>query len=160
MDEPSDMYGKVMSIPDHAMPIYFKLATRYLPAQVAAVVQALADGSRHPRDVKMELAREIVNIFHGDEAARAAEEHFVTVFQQRDLPDDMPELRLTAPIGLVALLHGQGLASSNSEARRLIQQGGVRLDGVVVSDLKLEIEPAAGERVLQVGKRKFARLVS
>ncbi len=154
------MYGKVMSIPDHAMPIYFKLATRYLPAQVAAIEAALADGSRHPRDIKMELAREIVSIFHSDEAARAAEEHFVTVFQQRELPDDMPEVRLTEPVGLIALLVELGMAASNSEARRLIQQGGVKLDGEAVSDLRLELEPSDEERVLQVGKRKFARLVS
>ena len=160
MDEPNDMYGKVMSIPDHAMPIYFKLATRYLPAQVAAIEAALADGSRHPRDIKMELAREIVSIFHSDEAARAAEEHFVTVFQQRELPDDMPEVRLTEPVGLIALLVELGMAASNSEARRLIQQGGVKLDGEAVSDLRLELEPSNEERVLQVGKRKFARLVS
>jgi tyrosyl-tRNA synthetase len=78
--EPNDMYGKVMSIPDRAMPLYFKLATRYLPSQVEAIEQALADGSRHPRDLKMALAREIVSIFHGDDAAAAAEEHFRTVF--------------------------------------------------------------------------------
>ena len=159
MDEPNDMYGKVMSLPDHAMPIYFKLATRYLPAQVAAVEAALADGSRHPRDIKMELAREIVSIFHSEDAARAAEEHFVTVFQQRELPDDMPEVRLSQPIGLIALLVEQGMAGSNSEARRLIQQGGVKLDGEAVSDVKMEVEPSDEERVLQVGKRKFARLV-
>ena len=158
LDEPNDMYGKVMSIPDHAMPVYFKLATRYLPAQVAAVEVALADGSRHPRDIKMELAREIVTIFHGEEAAAAAEEHFVTVFQQRELPEDMPEHRLTEPVGLIALLVELGMVSSNSEARRLIQQGGVKLDGEAVSDLRLELEPSEEERVLQVGKRKFVRL--
>ena len=160
LDEPNDMYGKVMSIPDSAMPIYFKLATRYLPDQVEAVEAALADGSRHPRDVKMELAREIVTIFHSEEDAQAAEEHFVTVFQQREIPDDMPEHRLTEPVGLIALLNELGMVSSNSEARRLIQQGGVKLDGETVSDLRLELEPAAEPRVLQVGKRKFARLAS
>lgn len=157
--EPADMYGKVMSIPDSAMPLYFKLATRYLPAQVAEVEQALADGSRHPRDLKMELAREIVSIFHGDEAALAAEAHFRTVFQQRDLPGDMPEVRLTGPIALLTLMTEQGLAASNSEARRLVQQGGVKLDGQTVSDIKLELAPVGGEQVVQVGRRKFVKLL-
>ncbi len=158
--EPADMYGKVMSIPDHAMPLYFKLATRYLPPQVAEVELALADGSRHPRDLKMDLAREIVSIFHGDEAAAAAEEHFRTVFQQRELPEDMPEVRLTGPVGLLALLKEAGLISSSSEGRRLVEQGGVKLDGQTVTDFRLEISPAGGEQVVQVGRRKFAKLVS
>lgn len=156
---PADMYGKVMSIPDHAMPLYFKLATRFLPGQVAEIEQALRDGSRHPRDLKMELAREIVSIFHGDDAAAAAEEHFRAVFQQRELPDDMPAVRLDGPVALLALMTGQGLAASNSEARRLVQQGGVKLDGQPVADFKLELAPTGGEQVLQVGKRKFLRLV-
>lgn len=157
--EPADMYGKVMSIPDHAMPLYFKLVTRYRPEQVAAIEQALQDGSRHPRDVKMELAREIVSIFHGDAAAQAAEEHFRTVFQQRELPEDMPSVRLAAPIGLVALLKEHGLAASTSEARRLIDQCGVKLDGAVVTDVRLELVPSAQDRVVQVGRRRFLRIV-
>ena len=127
--EANDMYGKVMSIPDHAMPLYFKLATRYLPEQVDAIEKALVDGTRHPRDIKMELAREIVSIFHGDAAAAAAEEHFRTVFQQRELPEDMPELRLVQPTGLLALMKDSGLIASSSEGRRLVEQGGVKLDG-------------------------------
>ncbi len=158
--EPADMYGKVMSIPDHAMPLYFKLATRHLPDQVAEVEAALASGVRHPRDLKMELAREIVSIFHGDDAAAAAEEHFRTVFQQRELPEDMPEARLDGPVSLLALMTSHGLAASNSEARRLVQQGGVKLDGQTVSDFKLELAPSDGERVLQVGRRKFLKLAS
>lgn len=158
--EPNDMYGKVMSIPDRAMPIYFRLVTRYTPEQVVAAEQALWDGSQHPRDLKMALAREIVSIFHGDVAAAAAEEHFRTVFQQREVPEEMPELRLAGPIALVALMKEQGLAASTSEARRLMAQGGVRLDGEAVSDPGLELVPEGGERVLQVGRRKFLRIVS
>lgn len=156
---PNDMYGKVMSIPDHAMPLYVKLATRWLPDQVAAVLGSLADGSLHPRDGKMQLAREIVSIFHGDDAAAAAQEHFRTVFQQRDLPSDMPEIELTQTIGLLAFMVEQGLAGSNSEARRLVQQGGVKLDSEAVTDIKQTLEPTGRARVLQVGKRKFIRLI-
>jgi tyrosyl-tRNA synthetase len=157
--EPADMYGKVMSIPDHAMPLYFKLATRFLPAQVAEVERALAEGTRHPRDLKMALAREIVSIFHGDDAALAAEEHFRTVFQQRELPSDMPEVRLDEPVSLLALLKDAGLISSTSEGRRLVEQGGVKLDGQTVGDIKLELAPTGGEQVVQVGRRKFVRLI-
>jgi tyrosyl-tRNA synthetase len=157
--EPADMYGKVMSIPDHAMPLYFKLATRFLPPQVAEVEAALADGSRHPRDLKMELAREIVSIFYGEEAALAAEEHFRTVFQQRELPSDMPEVQLDGPMGLLVLLKEAGLIGSSSEGRRLVEQGGVKLDGQTISDFKLELIPMGGEQVVQVGRRKFVKLI-
>ncbi|MEA3335599.1 MAG: tyrosine--tRNA ligase [Chloroflexota bacterium] len=158
--EPNDMYGKVMSLPDHAMPIYFELATRYLPEQVAAVKETLANGSRHPRDIKMELAREIVSIFHGDAAADAAEEHFRTVFQRGELPDDMPEYRLTEPAGLLTVMKETSMASSISEARRLVQQGGVKLDGEVIQDFRAELVPAEQEQVLQVGKRKFLKITA
>jgi tyrosyl-tRNA synthetase len=107
----------------------------------------------------MALAREIVSIFHGEEAAAAAEEHFRTVFQQREMPEEMPELRLAEPVVLVALMKEQGLAASTSEARRLMAQGGVRLDGEAVSDPGFELVPEGGERVLQVGRRKFLRIV-
>jgi tyrosyl-tRNA synthetase len=155
--EPEDMYGKVMSLPDHVMPIYFKLVTRYSPEQIAAIEQGLADGSLHPRDVKMELAREIVSIFHGDEAAAKAEEHFVTVFQEGELPPEMPEYRLAAPQNIVDLLAEAGLTTSKSQARRLIQQGGVRLNGERIEEIGFTVPLREG--TLQVGKRKFLKLV-
>ncbi len=157
MAPPEDMYGKVMSIPDHVMITYFKLVTRYTPAHIAEIEASLADGSRHPRDVKMELAREIVSIFHGDEAARAAEEHFVRVFRERELPPEMPEFTLTEPMNMVELLHTAGLARSKSDARRLIQQGGVRLGGERVESIEMMVEPRDGV-VIQVGRRRFLRL--
>ncbi len=156
--EPDDMYGKVMSIPDFAMPIYYRLASRYTPAQIAEIEADLANGRLHPRDAKMQLAREIVSIFHGDEAAARAEAHFVAVFQQHELPPDMPDFALTQPTGLIDLIVAAGLAASKSEARRLIQQGGVRLDGQVVDNAGLVVTPKPAQ-ILQVGKRRFARLV-
>jgi len=155
---PDDMYGKVMSLPDSAMPIFYKLVTRFTPAQIAEIEKGLEDGSLHPRDVKMQLAREIVSIFHDEAASTRAEEHFVTVFQQRELPPEMPEMRLEQPANIVDLIASARLASSKSEARRLIEQGGVRLDGVTVSDIALVVEPGK-EMVLQVGKRKYLRLL-
>ncbi len=156
---PEDMYGKVMSLPDHVMPQFFRLVTRYEPPQVEAVVADLAAGRRHPRDVKMELARAIVGNFHGDEAAATAEAHFKQVFQRGELPDDMPAWTLTQDTPLVDAICEAGLVGSKSQARRLIQQGGVRLDGERVDDIHRVLEPGP-ERVVQVGKRRFLRVVS
>lgn len=159
IDEPPEqMYGKVMSLPDHAMIDYYTLVTRFTPDQIATINEGLADGSVHPRDAKMQLAREIVSIFHGDEAADEAERHFRTVFQERELPPEMPTYPMESPANIVDLLADSGLAKSKSEARRLIQQGGVRLDGEKVKSIEQVIE-VQEEAVLQVGRRKFIKLV-
>jgi tyrosyl-tRNA synthetase len=156
---PDDMYGKVMSLPDTAMPVYFKLVTRYTPSQVKTVQEALTTGARHPRDVKMELAREIVSVFHGDAAAAGAEEQFKRVFQERELPAEMPEFALAQPVNVVTLIVQAGLAASKGEARRLVEQRGVKLDGQTVTSIETVIQVSAPQ-VLQVGKRKFVRLVA
>ena len=155
---PEDMYGKVMSLPDSAMPVYYQLVTRFTPAQIADVEQRLAGGELHPRDAKMQLAREIVTIFHDEETAARAEEHFVTVFQRRELPAEMPELQLEQPANIVDLIVSARLAASKGEARRLIEQGGVKLDGAAVDSVAYTVE-AHRETVLQVGKRKYLRLL-
>jgi len=157
-EPPETMYGKVMSIPDQAMPNYMNLVTRWMPDDIAAIESAVAEGKLHPRDAKMKLAREIVSIFHGDEAAGEAEAHFRTVFQRRELPPDMPVLAVAEPANVVDLLAAAGLTKSKSEARRLVQQGGVKLDGEKVSSIEAEIA-VMDERVLQVGRRRFVRLV-
>ncbi len=151
-----DMYGKVMSIPDFAMGKYFRLVTRWTPTQIAALEAEVEAGRTHPRDAKMQLAREIVSIFYGDEAAAAAEAAFVRVFQKKDLPDEMPEYALQDGQTVLDVLTAAGLVSSRSEARRLVQQKGVRLDGEVLTDARA---PFPGKGVLRVGKRKFVRIV-
>lgn len=156
---PEDMYGKVMSLPDHVMPMFFKLVTPYEPPQVQAVVAALENGTRHPRDVKMELARAIVGYFHGADAAQAAEAHFIQVFQRRELPDEMPAFPLAAPASLVDVIYDAGIVPSKGEIRRLIKQGGVRLDGEKVADVHLELQ-CKPEQIVQVGKRHFLRVVA
>ena len=158
MASPEDMYGKVMSLPDHVMITYFKLVTRYKPDQIDQIERDLKEGRRHPRDIKMELAREIVSIFHGEEAARRAEAHFIRVFQQRDLPEEMPEFEVTEPMRIVDIIAAAGLAKSKSEVRRLIQQGGVQLDGEKVTDINAVFTPDGGEHVIRVGRRKFLRV--
>ena len=156
-EAPEIMFGKVMSIPDSAMRNYADLVTRWSPEQIAQYFALLETGPMHPRDLKMRLAGEIVAIFHGQEAASGAEEYFRTVFQERELPSDMPEIRLPAAASLAELLMTTGLVASKSELRRLVQQGGVRLDGEKVEDPNLMIDPM-GVHVLQIGRRKFLRV--
>ena len=157
-EPPEIVYGKVMSVPDRAMSNYMNLITRWTPDEIAAIESALTEGELHPRDAKMKLAREIVSIFYDDKAAEEAEEHFRTVFQQRELPPDMPAFAVVEPANVVDLLAAAGLARSKSEARRLIQQGGVKLDGEKVPDIETEVAVTT-DRVLQVGRRRFVRLV-
>jgi len=152
-----DMYGKVMSVPDAAMMTYYRLLTRFPPAQIAEVEKTLQSGALHPRDAKMQLAREIVAIYHGAEHAASAEEQFRRVFQREELPEDIPVLEVKGAPHLVDLLTDNGLAKSRSDARRLIEQGGVRLDGVTLKDPAAPVSPQ-DEPVLQVGKRRFVRL--
>ena len=158
-EAPEIMYGKTMSVPDSAMRNFADLVTRWSPEAIATKFAALDAGQLHPRDLKMQLAREIVEIFHGTEAADAAEAHFRTVFQQRELPPDMPGLTLLAPISVVDLLTNGGLVSTRSEVRRLVQQGGIKLDGERIDDAASLIEPGR-EHILQVGRRKFVKLLA
>jgi tyrosyl-tRNA synthetase len=157
MADPNDMYGKVMSVPDSAMPLYFKLLTRFSPDRIEAVERDLQSGKLHPRDAKMTLAREIVEIYHGPEQAASAEEQFRLVFQQSELPADIPVIAVREGQRLVDLMTEHGLAKSKSDARRLIEQGGVRLAGETAKDSNAAVQ-LEGDPVLQVGKRKFVRL--
>ncbi len=157
-EAPEIIFGKVMSIPDSAMRNYADLVTRWSPEDIDRRFAQVVAGELHPRDLKMQLASEIVSIFQGAEAAVHAEEHFRTVFQQRELPADMPELRLSQPISLSDLLTNTGLSPSKSESRRLVQQGGIKLDGAKVDDFNLLVTPDR-EHVLQVGRRKFVKLL-
>jgi len=150
-----DMYGKLMSIPDMAMGKYIRLATRWSPHEIEGFEKELASGSIHPRDAKMKIAREITSIFYGDEDAPRAEEAFVKTFQQKEVPDEMPEYDLTNGQTVLEVILDAKMATSKSEARRLFDQKGVRLDGETIERGDVPF-PHAG--VLQVGKRKFLRV--
>ncbi len=153
---PEDMYGKIMSVPDEAMPLYMRLLTRWGPQEIQALEADLQAGRLHPRDLKMRIAREVVEIFHGPEAAARAEAHFVRVFQQRDLPEDLPEYTLKPGQTVLDVLVDAGLVSSRNEGRRMVNQRSVRLDGQVLTDA---LAPFPGPGVLRVGKRRFVRVV-
>lgn len=157
-DEPNDMYGKLMSIPDAVIETYLRLVSDIPGEQIDKMMAGIADGSAHPRDVKDTLATDVVRIFHGQEAAEAARQEFARIFRERQAPTEMPEAEVATPAPIASLIVQAGLASSNNEARRLVQQGGVRLDGERVSSTEGDID-LDGPTVLQVGRRRFVRLV-
>jgi tyrosyl-tRNA synthetase len=161
-DPAEQMFGKLMSISDALMWKYWTLLTDLTGSQVKAIQDDVSSGRRHPMEVKLELARIITADFHGADGAADGERHFRTVHQRRETPDDVSEVVLPALGGTVPLAHllvRSGLAASRSEARRLMQQGGVRVDGAVVGDVHVELPATAGSRyLLQAGKRRFARL--
>ena len=153
-EPPGDMFGKLLSITDDLMWRYYDL----LSALGTAEIRALK--AEHPKAAKVRLAREMVTRFHSAEAARAAEEEFERVHVRGELPEQIEEraypLAGAADVGLLRLICECGLAASNSEARRLVTQGGVTVNGVRAADPKATL--VAGEYVLQVGKRRFAKV--
>jgi tyrosyl-tRNA synthetase len=158
LSTPEDMFGKVMSVPDQAMSSYMKLLTRWTPDEISQIEADIASRELHPRDAKMRLAHEIVSIYQGEPEAVEAEEAFRRVFQEQLEPEDMEEFRLTGSASLVEVMVQAKLASSKSQARRLIQQRGVKLDETTVEDGESPLE-LASPTVLRVGKRRFVRLI-
>lgn len=162
-EEPNEIYGKSMSVPDELMLKYYELVTDLSNEELTALTEGVNSGEIHPRDAKMKLAYTLVRMYNGQEAAEAAQEHFITVFQQRALPEDIEDKEIPASeledgkIRLMKLLTLIGFAASNGEAKRSIQQGAVKLNEEKLTDPNAELELAGGE-IIQVGKRKFARL--
>jgi tyrosyl-tRNA synthetase len=151
-----DMFGKVMSIPDRAMPSYARLVTRWSVEKIESFESAIEEGKTHPRDAKMALAWEITSAFYDDAAADSAKKHFVTLFQKGDMPEDIPEFEVSGEAVLLEILVDSGLVRSKSQARRLIQQNGVKIEGEPVTDPYLTLSPPV---VVQVGKRRFVKVV-
>ncbi|WP_417037349.1 tyrosine--tRNA ligase [Collinsella stercoris] len=165
-DEPADMFGKTMSIPDEMIGKYYRLASSLSPEEVDKIDAALADGSANPYELKRALGRDLVTTYHSAEAAVAAEAEFDQVHKNREMPSDIAEVAVEIVVndeGLVylpAVLQVAGLAPSTGQARRDIDGGGVKLDGEAVAPKAYNVDPAALKpgTVLQVGKRHFARL--
>ncbi|WP_379153270.1 tyrosine--tRNA ligase [Paenibacillus sp. sgz5001063] len=163
-EEPNEMYGKTMSVPDELMLRYYEMVTDLSNEELASLKEALASGKAHPRDVKMQLAHNFVRTYHGMAAADAAQEHFVTVFQRRLLPEDIGTYTLAEAelengmIRLAELLTRIGFADSKSEAKRSIKQGSVKWNKVKQEDINGELRPKDGD-IIQSGKRKFVKLI-
>lgn len=149
-----DMFGKVMSIPDFVMPVYARLVTRWAPEQLAAFEQGLR-GAVHPRDAKMQLAREITACFYDEAQAEQAQAAFVHTFQQHAVPEDLPTLTVPPGTKVIDLLLAGQFVGSRSEARRMIDQKGVRFNGEVVSDV---LAAVSAPGVLQIGRRHFVQV--
>ncbi len=150
-----DMFGKVMSIPDKAMPIYAKLCTRWTTQEVSEFENSVIESTIHPRDAKMKLAFEITNVFYTDEEAEEAKKAFVAQFQKGAVPDEIPEYKLQAGDTFVDVMKNSGLVSSGGEARRLIKQNAVKLDDVLISDPNQEFLKSG---ILKVGKRRYLKV--
>jgi len=165
-DEANDMFGKIMSIPDELMVKYFRLATAVDVDEIDAIEKGLTDGSLHPAQMKRRLAREIVTLYYDAQAAQSAEGEFDRVFKERDVPSEIPDFSFDdgkgadQPVFLPKLMVESGLVATSGEARRLIQQGGVKIDGEPVARDALELGLSVLDgKVLQAGKRKFVRPV-
>ncbi|OBW91631.1 tyrosine--tRNA ligase [Gallibacterium genomosp. 3] len=154
-ESPDDMFGKVMSISDELMWRWYDLLSFRSLDEITQLKQDVANG-RNPRDVKILLAKELIERFHDKSAAEAAEQTFIERFQKGAMPDEMPEFTFTGEMPIANLLKEADLVASTSEALRMIKQGGVKIDGEKVEDSKLVI--SASTAVYQVGKRKFAKV--
>ena len=155
---PEDMFGKVMSIPDEAMDAYRRLATRYSPEQINRYDTLMESGEKHPKDAKMELASEITEIFWGTEQSEHAKSHFETVFQAGALPGDIDDYHVSRDSSLIDVLVDCQFTESRSAARRLIEQGAVKLDSVKILDINTKLGESDNV-ILQVGKRRVINLV-
>jgi tyrosyl-tRNA synthetase len=163
-ESPREMFGKTMSIPDELMIRYLELVTKVPLTEIRRLEKGLQQGTVHPRDLKMRLGMEIVKIYHGEEQAKQAKDEFIKMFQKKEAPDEMPDLILSElgfdpnfEIELVLLLASSKLAPSKGEARRLIEQGGVRINDKKITDISAVYKFTEGD-ILKVGKRKFARI--
>lgn len=163
-DSPNEMFGKTMSVPDELMLRYYELSTPISNDDLLKLKKGLEKGKIHPRDAKMQLAKQYVRMYHGEQAAEQAGQHFITVFQKRLIPETMEPLHLNKDsfeegmISISRLLSASGLVSSNSEARRSVSQGAVKINGKRISDPNERIKITDGD-VIQVGKRRFAKIV-
>lgn len=159
-EAPSEMYGKAMSIPDELMMRYFMLVTDMSIEEQEQLSKDLESGAAHPRDVKMKLAHTIVRLYHGEEAANFGQDEFVRVFQKHAMPTDIPEYKVAfteEPVFVPQLLSDAGLTASNGEARRSIKAGAFKIDGEKCNEEHIVLKDGM---VLQVGKRKFIKIVS
>lgn len=150
------MFGKIMSIPDEAMEMYFELCTHLSDEEIIKIKKKLKDGT-NPRDIKAYLAERIVEIYHGKDESKRAMEEFFKIFSKKELPTDIPKLSLEGTFSMILLLKELGVCGSNSEAKRLVEQGAIKIDGAKFTDSNAEITTHSG-MVIQVGRKKFYKI--
>jgi tyrosyl-tRNA synthetase len=160
IDEPAkEMFGKLMSISDDLMLRYYELLTDITPGELSRLRHDLSQGNKHPRQVKEDLAKEIVARYHSRAAAEHEAREFIRVLREKEIPEDIEEVVVSkvASHNLPNIMKTAGTAASTSDARRLINQGAVKIDGEKVSDVNLELSPGKTD-LLQVGKRRFKKV--
>lgn len=160
LDEGSnDMFGKIMAQPDENIPQLFRDCTDVPMEEVTKIFDDLKSEKSNPRDIKLRLAYEIVKIYHGEDAAETAKGYFERVFSKKEIPEDIAEIPAKSGTELIELLVSAGLAESKADARRKIEQSGVKLDDAAVTDRETRLDAGMNGKVLKVGKREFRRLV-
>lgn len=159
-DEPSQIFGRTLSIPDNLIYQYFELATNVSNSKLSEIKSQLTNGTSNPRDIKRELARTLVTMYHNQEAAETAQQEFDNIFINKGLPDEIEEFNIgdKKEINILDLIILVNFASSKGEARRLLTQGGVSIDGEKINDVQSSISVKSG-MILKVGKRKFIKLI-
>ncbi|WP_189012716.1 tyrosine--tRNA ligase [Paenibacillus marchantiophytorum] len=162
-EHPNDIFGKTMSIPDTLMTKYYELTTMLSNEDLVELKEGLEAGTVHPRDAKLNLAKSYVRMYHNAQAADEAEQHFITVFQKKALPDEMEEGQLpvsqlaNGQLSIIQLLVNLGMSVSNSDARRSVEQGAVKINEQKITDIHASVKPSDGD-IVQVGKRKFIQI--
>ena len=152
----NDMYGKILSIPDDLMAAYYEYLTHLSKDELDGIKKEL---TQNPRDLKRQLARMVVEIYHDKDEAVKAEESFDKLFIKKDIPDEMPECSITSPTKVIDLITDNALAGSKGDAKRLIKQGAVSIDGNKVSDMNFEVSKSDSPQILKAGKRKFLKII-
>ena len=155
-DTPKDKYGKTMSIPDELIVNYFNYATKVSPDEIEEIEKQLKEDKVNPKYIKQRLAREIVKMYHGEEAALKAEEEFNLIFKKKDIPEDIPEFKLTEPMKIIDILTTGNLCKTGGEARRMVKQNAVSINNEKVKDIFMLVDE---EAIIKVGKRRFLKIV-
>ena len=155
-DTPKEKYGKTMSIPDELIINYFNYATKVAPEEIEKIEKQLKNDEINPKIIKQRLAREIVALYHGEETAKLAEEEFNLIFKKKDIPDDIPEFKISGATKIIDILAQSKICASGGEARRMIKQNAVSIDGNKITDIFQEITE---ECVIKVGKRRFIKVI-
>ena len=154
-DTPKEKYGKTMSIPDELIINYFNYATKVAPEEIEKIEKQLKNDEINPKIIKQRLAREIVALYHGDKTAELAEEEFNLIFKKKDIPEDIPEFKISGSMKIIDILAQSKTCASGGEARRMIKQNAVTIDGKKITDIFHEI---TDECVIKVGKRRFVKV--